>query len=48
MTTTLTLDKAGRVVIPKPLRDELQLGAGDSLTLALLALDHPIRAASCQ
>jgi len=33
MTTTLTLDKAGRVVLPKPLRDEMQLRAGDSLEL---------------
>jgi AbrB family looped-hinge helix DNA binding protein len=33
MTTTLTLDKAGRVVLPKPVRDELQLRAGDSLEL---------------
>ena len=33
MTTTLTIDKAGRVVIPKPLRNELQLAAGDSLEL---------------
>ena len=33
MTTTLTLDKAGRVVLPKPVRDELQLAAGDSLVL---------------
>jgi AbrB family looped-hinge helix DNA binding protein len=31
MTTTLTVDKAGRVVLPKPVRDELQLSAGDSL-----------------
>jgi AbrB family looped-hinge helix DNA binding protein len=33
MVTTLTVDKAGRVVLPKPLRDELQLSAGDSLNL---------------
>jgi AbrB family looped-hinge helix DNA binding protein len=33
MTTTLTLDKAGRVVLPKPVRDEMQLQPGDSLEL---------------
>jgi AbrB family looped-hinge helix DNA binding protein len=33
MNTTLTVDKAGRVVLPKPVRDELQLTAGDSLEL---------------
>jgi AbrB family looped-hinge helix DNA binding protein len=33
MATTLTLDKAGRVVLPKPIRDEMQLRAGDSLDL---------------
>ena len=33
MTAKLSLDKAGRVVIPKQLRDELQLAAGDSLEL---------------
>jgi AbrB family looped-hinge helix DNA binding protein len=31
MITKLTLDKAGRVVLPKPLRDELQLSPGDAL-----------------
>jgi len=31
MNATLTLDKAGRVVLPKPVRDELQLSPGDSL-----------------
>jgi len=30
---TLTIDKAGRVVIPKPLRKALHLDPGDSLTL---------------
>ena len=30
---TIVLDKAGRVVIPKPLRDELRLGAGDTMQL---------------
>lgn len=33
MTTTVTLDKAGRVVIPKPVRDEMHLDAGDELEL---------------
>jgi len=33
MTTKLTLDKAGRVMIPKPLRVELHLGPGDTLQL---------------
>jgi AbrB family looped-hinge helix DNA binding protein len=33
MNSTVTLDKAGRVVIPKTLRDELHLEPGDSLTL---------------
>ena len=33
MNTTLTVDKAGRVVLPKPVRDETQLRAGDSLEL---------------
>jgi AbrB family looped-hinge helix DNA binding protein len=33
VTTKLTLDKAGRVVLPKPLRDRLQLAAGDALHL---------------
>jgi len=33
MNATLTLDKAGRIVLPKPVRDELQLSPGDSLEL---------------
>jgi len=33
MVTTLTIDKAGRVVLPKPVRDSLQISPGDSLEL---------------
>ena len=33
MNTIVTLDKAGRVVIPKALRDELRLAPGDTLAL---------------
>ncbi|HZR56855.1 MAG TPA: AbrB/MazE/SpoVT family DNA-binding domain-containing protein [Terriglobales bacterium] len=33
MVTTLIVDKAGRIVLPKPVRDELQLTPGDSLEL---------------
>src|SRR5712664_1507348 len=33
MVTTLTLDKAGRIVLPKPVRDQLQLEPGQSLEL---------------
>lgn len=33
MSGTVTIDGAGRVVIPKKLRDQLGLAAGDSLSL---------------
>ena len=33
MNTRLTIDKAGRVVIPKPLREQLHLEPGDSLEM---------------
>jgi AbrB family looped-hinge helix DNA binding protein len=33
MNTRLTLDKAGRIVIPKPLREELHLEAGSALEM---------------
>ena len=33
MSTTITMDGAGRIVLPKPVRDELQLAPGDTLQL---------------
>ncbi|MFO1186220.1 MAG: AbrB/MazE/SpoVT family DNA-binding domain-containing protein [Alphaproteobacteria bacterium] len=33
MNGTITIDKAGRVVIPKKVRDRLRLAAGDTLAL---------------
>lgn len=33
MNATLNMDKAGRIVLPKPVRDELQLSPGDSLEM---------------
>jgi AbrB family looped-hinge helix DNA binding protein len=33
MNTTLTIDKAGRVVLPKSVREALQISPGDSLEL---------------
>ena len=52
MTTTITIDRAGRIVLPKPIREELQLQAGDSLevnasgeeiTLRPLRGDSPLK-----
>jgi AbrB family looped-hinge helix DNA binding protein len=34
MTKTVTLDQAGRIAVPKPLRDSLGLQAGDKLSIA--------------
>jgi AbrB family looped-hinge helix DNA binding protein len=33
MSTRIVIDKAGRVVIPKPLREELHLEPGDALEM---------------
>lgn len=35
MNATINMDKAGRIVLPKPVRDELQLAPGDALELEL-------------
>jgi len=43
VTFKLTLDKAGRIVLPKPLRDELQLAPGDSLELESSGEDIVLR-----
>ncbi len=33
MITTVRIDKVGRIVLPKSVRDELQLGDGDALEM---------------
>jgi AbrB family looped-hinge helix DNA binding protein len=44
----LTLDKAGRIVLPKPLRDELHLEPGDTLEIESSGEDIMIRPARGQ
>ena len=44
----LTLDKAGRIVLPKPLRDELHLESGDALEIESSGEDITIRPARGQ
>jgi AbrB family looped-hinge helix DNA binding protein len=36
MTAKLKVDKAGRIVLPKPVREKLQLAPGDELVLESL------------
>jgi AbrB family transcriptional regulator (stage V sporulation protein T) len=49
MKSKVTIDRAGRVVLPKALRDELQLSPGDSLDLLVrgdVVTMRPTRSAS--
>jgi AbrB family looped-hinge helix DNA binding protein len=43
MATHLTIDKAGRVVIPKSLREELRLEPGDSLEMEKVGEEITLR-----
>ena len=46
---SLVIDKAGRVVIPKPVREELRLEAGDTLEMERVGeqiILRPVRSAS--
>jgi AbrB family looped-hinge helix DNA binding protein len=43
MNNKVTLDRAGRVVIPKTLRDELRLTAGDTLDLTVKGEEVTLR-----
>lgn len=33
MNVNITIDRAGRIVLPKPVRDKLQIGPGDQLKM---------------
>ena len=49
MAVQTTLDKAGRIVLPKPLRDELNLAPGDTLDVTVAReqiMLRPIRTTS--
>jgi AbrB family looped-hinge helix DNA binding protein len=37
MSTTITMDRAGRLVLPKPVRDKLHLRAGTRLSVTVVA-----------
>lgn len=37
MTATITIDAAGRLILPKPMRDRLHLQAGDKLKADLIS-----------
>jgi len=43
MNTRLTIDKAGRIVIPKPLREELHLEPGDALEMEIVGEQITLR-----
>ena len=43
MRSTVTVDRAGRVVLPKTLRDELHLLPGDTLDIALKGNEMTLR-----
>jgi AbrB family looped-hinge helix DNA binding protein len=43
MTGKVTLDQAGRVVLPKAVRDELRLSPGDTLDLTVQGEDVTLR-----
>jgi AbrB family looped-hinge helix DNA binding protein len=46
----LTIDQAGRIVLPKPIREELQLSPGDALEVdssEKRVILRPVRGSSC-
>jgi AbrB family looped-hinge helix DNA binding protein len=43
MIDKLTIDKAGRIVLPKPIRDQLQLQPGDALQMETSAESITLR-----
>jgi len=48
MNARITLDKAGRIVLPKPLRNELQLEPGDALEVECSGEEITLRPARGQ